>query len=96
MYILLYTAQRQLSGNFRIYSISNLRGLEEIIRHSLRKLILLCPLADLLKVAALVLRVEVDEGFGVFGVNPNLTQDSHVHAAHQLLADDIETMSCLD
>lgn len=85
--------QQQSSWNLLIHSIADLRGLEEIIRNSLRKLVSLRPFADLLKVATLVLSVEVDEGLRVIGVDPNLTQDSHVHGAHQLLADDIETVS---
>lgn len=72
--------------------IPHLRRLQEIRWNFFRQLILFCPLSELLKIAALVLGVEVDEWLRMVGVYPELTENANVDGAHELLAYDIEAV----
>ena len=94
--ITFYIQRISLSRNSLIHAIPDLRGLQEIRGHRLGQLVLLRPRADLVKVATLVLRVEVNEWLGMVRVNPDLAQDSDINTAHQLLTENIETVGCAD
>lgn len=50
------------SWNLAVYPISLPRGPEEILRYTLRKLVLLRPIPDLLEIATLVFGIEVHKG----------------------------------
>lgn len=82
----------QQSRNLGVDAIPHLWRLQEILWDVFRQLILLRPLTKLLKVAALVLGVEVDEWLGMVGVYPELTEDANVDGTHELLAYDIEAV----
>lgn len=84
----------QQSRNLGVNAVSHLGRFKEIQRNVFRQLVLLCPLPDLLKIAALVLCVEVDKWLGVVRVYPELPEDADVDGAHQLLAQDIEAVCC--
>lgn len=58
----------------------------------LRQLVLLCPIPDLLKIATLMVCIEVYKRRGLVRVNPDLAENTDVDGAHQLLADDIEAV----
>ena len=49
-------------------------------------------MSELLEIATLVLGVEVNEWLGMVGVYPELTEDTNVDGAHELLAYDIEAV----
>lgn len=50
-------------------------------------LVLNCPSANILKILAFVLRVEIWECRGVLLIEPDLTEDPGVGVAHQSLTD---------
>jgi hypothetical protein len=74
------------SWNLSIHSILDLRRLQKVLRHTLRKLIALCPLPNCIEITAFVLRVEVHEWLGIFRVNPDLAEDPDINSAHELLS----------
>lgn len=80
------------------YPVAVLRQLQEILRNVLyfRQLMLLSPDPNLIEVPAFVDGVEVDKRFGSlpWRLVPDLSEHANVDSAHQLLAYDVETMSC--
>lgn len=64
-------------------------ALQEILWSVFRGLVLLGPLAHRLKVAARVFGVEIWECSGVVLTVPNLTKQTDVDGAHQLLPQDV-------
>jgi hypothetical protein len=55
-------------------------------------LVLLCPPTHIVEVFTPVLGVEIDIRLGAFRVDPDLTQNSSVDCAHELLAKNVEAM----
>jgi hypothetical protein len=85
-----------LLWNCAVYPITLLRRLQEVRWHHSGNLVLLRPLSDCLEIATYMLRVEVDVRLRLICRNwlkPDLTQDSHIDCAHELLPNDIQTVS---
>ena len=81
-----YVVQNSSTGNWRR---------EVIIWHVFWQLVLFCPSSDVVVVSADVLRVEIDEWLGhglVLGLPPNLSENSNVNRAHELLTDDVHAV----
>ena len=53
-----------------------------------------CPAPHPVKIPALVYGVEVGVGLRRLSIPPHLPENSNVHRAHELLAQDIEAMCC--
>jgi hypothetical protein len=81
------------SRNVLIYRITFLRWLQEIRRDVFWKLMILRPLANGVEVFAFVPGIEIDICFRPFRVPPNLAQNSGIDRAHELLANDVQTVS---
>lgn len=81
-----YVVQNSSTGNWRR---------EVIIWHVFWQLVLFCPSSDVVVVSADVLGVEIDEWLGhglVLGLPPNLSKNSNVNRAHELLTDDVHAV----
>ena len=53
---------------------------------------MLGPVTNGIEVTAAMFRVEVNEWLRSIGVNPDLTENSDVHGAHELLPQDVEAV----
>ena len=80
------------SRHFCIDSISLRWWLQKVYRRILRQLVLFRPVTNGIEVLAPVLSVEVNVRLRAFGIDPDLTQNSTVDCAHELLAKNIEAM----
>lgn len=78
--------------HLRVNAIPFLGRLQEIRWHLLWQLSPLSPLADLFKIAASMLCVEIHERLRMLRVQPDLAKDTRIESAHELLADDVETV----
>lgn len=56
---------------------------------------LFCPFTYFVEIFASLAGVEIDEWFGVLGIDPDLAYHASVYRAHELLAEDIDTL-CLE
>lgn len=71
------------------------RRREVIIWHIFWQLVLFCPSSDIVVVSADVLRVEIDEWLRhglVLRLPPDLSKNSNVNRAHELLTDDVHAV----
>lgn len=69
-----------------------LRRLKVVLGNVSWSLVILGPVSDHLKVAADVLCVEIRKGLWVIFIPPDLSQESNVDCAHQLLPKDVHTV----
>ena len=76
-----------------MYHVSFSRWLQEIRWDIFRQLVVLCPLTNSIKVFTFVSYVEVDVCLGLLQVPPDLAEDASIDGTHELLPNDIKTMS---
>jgi membrane-bound metal-dependent hydrolase YbcI (DUF457 family) len=82
-----------LSRYVLIYGVTLLRRLQEIRWNIFRKLMVFRPLTNVIKVLASVPRVEVHVGLWPCWIPPHLAEYACIDCAHELLPNDVETMS---
>lgn len=53
------------------------------------------PISDIIKISTLVHSIKINESLWAFpgGLIPNLAKDANVDGAHELLAENVQTMS---
>lgn len=76
-----------------IHCVTFRRRLQEVGRYMSWNLSLFSPVSHSIKILTLMIRIEIDMWLWSFGVYPNLAHYTNINCAHQLLADDIKTMS---
>lgn len=86
------TSHKYISRYRLVYNIETRRWLQIVLRYFGRSLMFFCPLPHIVKVPALVDRVEVWVRCGLFPVPPHLSEDRDVNGAHQLLANDVQAV----
>lgn len=79
-------------GNDLVDGVAYFRWLQEIFCCVVWKLTLLCPAADGLEVLARMSRVEVDIWLRKIWIEPNLSKNSSVDCAHELLTNYVKAV----